>query len=142
MSQSPPRRFIDDSWFRTIGDEVRLLGTKCLTCGKVSFPRKPVCPACFAGRIETIPLSRKGTLHTFARSVMGPAGMDKPFVMGFIDLPEGVKLYSLIIDADPWDKVLKIGMEMEMTIGKVTVDASGQEVLSYRFRPRLKEESP
>lgn len=135
MSETPLSRFIDDSWFQTVGDEIRLLGSGCLVCGKVAFPRKPVCPVCFSDELETVPLSRRGTLHTFARSVMGPTGLETPFVMGFIDLPEGIKLYSLINCAEPWDRELRIGIEMEMTIGKIKVDESGREVLSYRFRP-------
>lgn len=139
MSEIPPSRFIDDSWFRTVGDEVRLLGVRCMECGKIVFPRKPVCPECFSDALETVPLSKKGILHTFANSVMGPTGMETPFVIGFIDLPEGLKLYSLIVDAAPWDQVLRVGMQMEMSIGKIKVDESGREVLSYRFRPCLEE---
>lgn len=137
MSETTPSRFIDDSWFQTIGDEIRLLGSRCLICGKIAFPRKPVCPVCFSDELETVPLSRRGILHTFARSVMGPTGMETPFVMGFIDLPEGIKLYSLITCPEPWDQVLEIGMEMEMTIGKIKEDELGCQVLSYRFRPYL-----
>ena len=141
MSETPPSQFIDDAWFQKVGDEIRLLGSRCPVCGKVAFPRKPVCPACFSDELETVPLSRKGILHTFARSMMGPTGIETPFVMGFIDLPEGIKLYSLITGADPWDQVLKIGMEMEMITGKIKVDAAGREVWSYQFRPWTGEES-
>lgn len=135
MSETPPSRFIDESWFQRVGDEIRLLGSGCKVCGKVAFPRKPICPKCFCDELETVPLSKRGTLHTFARSEMGPTGMETPFVMGFIDLPEGIKLYSLITCTDPWDRELRIGMDMEMTIGKIMVDASGRDVLSYRFKP-------
>lgn len=140
MSKTSPGRFIDDFWFQTVGDEIRLVGSRCLACGKVAFPQKPVCPVCFSDGIETVPLSKNGTLHTFACSVMGPIGMETPFVMGFIDLPEGIKLYSLITGTETWGRDLKIGMAMEMTIGKIKVDASGREVLSYRFRPCREEE--
>jgi uncharacterized OB-fold protein len=37
----------------------------------------------------------------------------KPYVIGFIDLPEGIKLFSMLTDCEPAEKTLKIGMEME-----------------------------
>jgi len=78
MSKERPRLYIENSWFQTVGDEIRLLGSRCLACGKVAFPKKIVCQACFSDQIETVPLSKKGTLHSFARSVMGPTGMETP----------------------------------------------------------------
>ncbi len=132
--------WIEDGWFKDFGHGPDLVGTKCLDCNQVFFPPKPVCPKCFDGRLEKTPLSRKGTLHTFARSVMGPTDMKKPFVMGFVDLPEGIKLYSLIIDCDPWDQVLRVGMDVEMVIGPVKTDADGRDVIGYMFRP-VKEET-
>jgi len=80
-------------------------------------------------------LSRKGKLHTFSRSHMGPAGIRTPFTIGFIDLPEGIKLFSLLTDCDPWDKVLGVGMEMEMVIETIREDEEGNEIVGYKFRP-------
>ena len=135
------RQFLEPGWFGKIGDELFLMGTRCKACSKISFPKKPVCPVCFEDRLEVVPLSKTGTLHTYAHSLMGPKEMEKPFVMGFIDLPEGIKLYSIITDCDPWDEVLKIGMQMEMVFGKVQTDANGSEIYSYQFRPCSKEDA-
>ena len=66
---------------------------------------------------------------------MGPADMGKPYVMGFIDLPEGIKLYSLIVDCEPWEEVLQIGMDMEMIVGKIKTDQNGKKIMGYLFRP-------
>ena len=134
-------KFLVPGWFENIDGKIFLMGTRCLGCGKVSFPKKPVCPDCFEDRLEVVPLSRKGTLHTFACSHMGPRDMDKPFVMGFIDLPEGIKLYAVITECDPWQDVLEIGMPMEMVIGRVKTDDSGNEIFSYQFRPGSKEDA-
>ncbi len=134
-------QYLEPGWFEKIGNDVFLMGTRCQGCRKISFPKKPVCPVCFEDRLEVVPLSKKGILHTYALSLMGPKEMAKPFVMGFIDLPEGIKLYSIITECDPWDEVLKIGMQMEMVIGKVKTDKSGNEIFSYQFRPCSKEDA-
>ena len=85
-------------------------------------------------------LSKTGILHTFSQSVMGPKDMNRPYVIGFIDLPEGIKLYSLITDCDPWDSVLKIDMEMQMVIRKIKTDEAGNEILGYCFAPASQQE--
>lgn len=131
----PDLCFIESSWFRQINGEYRLVGTRCNHCGKTSFPVKPHCPACHEKEQQEVPLSRSGILHTFAQSVMGPRDLPKPYLIGFIDLPEGIKLYSILADCDPWDEVLKIGMEMTMEIAPIKTDAAGNKILGYRFVP-------
>lgn len=125
-------KFIEDRWFKDFGNGISLVGTHCEVCAEISFPPKPVCPRCGGERLKEVPISKTGTLHTYARSIMGPSDMEKPYVMGFIDLPEGIRLYSLITDCDY--ESLKIGMPMEMVIGSVKKDATGNDVLSYMFR--------
>lgn len=135
------RHYLESNWFAVIEDEVRLMGSKCQHCGKVSFPVKPFCPSCYEETQENVPLSRTGTLHTFALSVMGPKDMEKPYVIGFIDLPEGIKLYSVITECEPWDKRLKIGMPMRMLIAPIKKDGSGNTLIGYKFAPCEEEEA-
>jgi uncharacterized OB-fold protein len=80
-------------------------------------------------------MSGKGKLHTFARSHMGPSGLQTPYTIGFIELPEGIKLFSLLTQCDPWDEVLAVGMEMEMVIETIREDEEGNEIVGYKFRP-------
>jgi uncharacterized OB-fold protein len=133
------RKFIEEGWFKDFAEGTALMGIRCEACKKVFFPKKEVCPECFDGELREVPLSKKGTLHSYTLSVMGIPGMETPYVVGFIDLPEGIKLFSVIKDCEPWDKVLKIGMEMEMVIGKIRGDEFGNEIISYQFKPIHKE---
>ena len=126
---------IEEGWFKDSSEGLVLVGSRCGACSKVFFPKKIICPNCFDGELREIHLSRTGKLHSFAQSILGPSEMEKPYVMGFIDLPEGVKLYSLLTDCEPWDEVLKIDMEMEMVMGKIKEDPYGNEIIGYKFRP-------
>jgi uncharacterized OB-fold protein len=128
-------KFIEEKWFKDTPEGIVLVGSRCEACKRVFFPTKEVCPECFVGELKDISLSKRGILHSYTFSIMGIPGMEAPYVVGFIDLPEGVKLFSLITDCEPWDKVLKIGMEMEMVTGKIKKDESGNEIFSYKFRP-------
>lgn len=132
-------KFIELGWFKDSAEGMRLLGSRCEDCGKVFFPKKEVCPNCFDGELKDVPLSKRGKLHTYALSAMGPSGMEKPYVIAFIDLPEGIKLFSVLTDCEPWDEVLKIDMEMEMVIRKIKEDEYGNEIISYKFRPINRE---
>ena len=132
-------KLIEERWFKGSPEGMVLVGSRCETCKKSFFPKKEVCPDCFDGELKEVPLSRKGKLHTYALSVMGPSDMEKPYVIGFIDLPEGIKLFSILTDCEPWDEVLKIDMEMEMFIGKIKQDEYGNSIRSYKFRPVVTE---
>ena len=132
--------FIEDGWFKDSPEGMVLVGGRCENCGKVFFPKKVVCPNCFDDELKDIPLSKRGKLHSYALSVMGPPEVEKPYVIAFIDLPEGIKLFSILTECEPWDEVLQIGMDMEMVIGKIKQDEFGTEILGYKFRP-VKEET-
>lgn len=133
-------KFIQEGWFNDYGEEIVLVGSKCECCKKVFFPKKQVCPNCFDGELKEVPLSKRGKLHSYTLSVMGFPGIETPYAIGFIDLPEGIKLFSVLTDYEPWDKVLKIGMEMEMVIGKIKQDESGNKIIGYKFKPFNKDE--
>lgn len=129
------KKFIEEGWFHDFGQGLSLTGGRCPSCGHTCFPAKRVCPSCFNAEQRKVPLGRKGKLHTFARSHMGPSGIEAPFTIGFIDLPEGMKLFSLLTQCEPWDQVLKVGMEMEMVIETIREDEEGNEIVGYKFRP-------
>ena len=133
--------YIEKEWFAEGNDGPALVASKCDACEGVFFPQKKVCPECFDGKLNQVFLSKKGKLHTYSYSVLGPADLGKPYVMGFIDLPEGIRLYSLIVDCEPWEENLKIGMDMEMIIGKIKSDQNGNDLIGYMFKPaRLRKE--
>lgn len=127
--------FIEEDWFKELPEGWVLFGNRCESCGKTFFPKKVVCPNCFDGELKEVPLSKMGKLHCYALSAMGPPKMEKPYVISFVDLPEGIKLFSVLTDCEPWEEVLKTGMEMEMVIGKIKEDEYGNEIISYKFRP-------
>lgn len=135
MEVKPKERLLEPSWFRKSVKGLELVGSQCRACGKVSFPQKYVCPQCFEENLNLVPLSRRGTLHTYAVSTLGPTDMEKPYVIGFIDLPEKIKLFSVITGCGDTGEGLKIDMDMEMVVGKIKTDAAGCDVVSYLFRP-------
>jgi uncharacterized OB-fold protein len=133
-------KFIEELWFKKTTDGIRLVGSKCIDCKKTFFPKKKICPECFEENLVDAILSNRGRLHAYAMSVMGPPFLEKPYVQAYVDLPEGIKLFSLLKDWEPIGETLEIGMEMEMVIDKISVDRTGNEIIGYKFRPVKEEE--
>jgi len=125
-------RIINEKWFVETPQGKALAGSRCPKCGRVYFPRKRVCVQCFeAGHMEVVPLSRRGKLYTFTVAEAGPPGFSVPYAFGYIDLPEGVRVFSLI-GGDT--SRLEIGTEMEMTMGRIRQE-NGVEVIGHVFEP-------
>jgi hypothetical protein len=64
-------------------------------------------------------------------------GIKPPVVFGFVDFPEeGVRVGAQIdVEAEKVKELIKIGMEMEVKAGKIREDASGKDIISYKFAP-------
>ncbi len=111
-----------------------LIGHRCRRCNKIYFPRRFICPDCFEeGTLEETRLSQRGTLYTFCILERGPIGFDPPYAVGYIDLPEGLRIYSLLTTANIEE--LTIGMMMELVIERIRLDSEGNEIIGYKFRP-------
>jgi uncharacterized OB-fold protein len=76
-----------------------LRGVHC-AAGHSTFPVRPFCATCKSDQLEAVALSGRGLLHTFTVVRQAPSGVPVPYVLGYVDLPEGVRLMSRI-EADP-----------------------------------------
>lgn len=75
--------------------------------------------------------SGKGKVWTFSIHNMGPTPAykgDPPYVVALVELEEGVKMMTNIVDCDPKD--VTIGMEVEVVFDDVT-----PEVTLPKFKP-------
>ena len=110
-----------------------LFGSRCRTCGQLSFPPRKVCAACFSEEMEVIPLSTEGNLYSYTIVEYPAPGLLGPYAIGYVDLPEGVRVFSILAD---WDrKNLRVGMNVELTLAKFKEDKEGNEIVTYKFRP-------
>lgn len=113
-----------------------LLGSRCSSCGSFFFPQQALCTECFQeSTLKEHALSQRGKLYSFTiveRKNLAPPGFTVPYAYGYVDLPEGVRVLSKLIGWKP--ETLKIGAEAECVTEEVRKDASGQEVMGFRFR--------
>lgn len=120
-----------------------LLGCKCSKCERVFFPKRSVCPDCLEeNTIKEIRLSRRGKLHTGTIAHAAPLGFSPPYAVGYVDLPEGVRIFTQIKDVEickdflkPGSEMLVPGTDMELVIERLREDDEGRDVIGYKFTP-------
>lgn len=113
-----------------------LLGSQCSACGKFFFPQMALCTECFSeGSLKEYPLSVKGNLYSFTiveRESLAPKGFTVPYVYGYVDLPEGVRVLAKIVDWTP--QALQIGAEVVMVVEEIRKNPEGEQIMGFGFK--------
>lgn len=109
-----------------------LLGARCPSCGRIIFPRRETCLDCPGQEMEPVRLGQKGKLYTYTVVHMPSQHFPPPYAVGWVELPEGVRVFSQIRG---WQEhPLKTGMDMELHFERLWEDEEG-EIIGYVFRP-------
>jgi uncharacterized OB-fold protein len=115
-----------------------LVGSRCGACDACFFPPRQVCSRCLAESLEPAALSTRGTVHTYTVVHQAAPEFEVPYALGYVDLPEGVRVLGQITGVAP--EAVCIGMEVELSLEPFGENDEGQEVIGYRFRPAAGEE--
>lgn len=116
---------------------VRLIGSRCSTCGETTLGSNDTCPNCGLDTISALPLGARGTLWTYTVARHRPPGNFQgpdpfePFGLGLVELAEGIRVLSPI--ACPIED-LKIGQQLEFQ-ASVRPGTSDPEVVTFTFVP-------
>jgi benzoylsuccinyl-CoA thiolase BbsA subunit len=120
-----------DCWVEE-GGKVFLIGSRCPKCGKHTFPRRTICDACgTSAGLEPVKLSNTGTLYTFSEVQVAPKVFTTPYVIGYVDLPEDVRVLGQV---EHPAAELRPDEPVEVVLGVIRKSDSGQPVISYKFR--------
>jgi len=114
-----------------------LKGTRCERCGGVFFPVRDICPNCRReGKVVQIDFSGRGTVYAHTVIRAPPRGFEylSPYAVAIVQLDEGPKVTSQIVDCRPED--VHIGMRVEACFRKLRDEsADGVIVYGFKFRP-------
>jgi uncharacterized OB-fold protein/acyl dehydratase len=122
-SRMRPGKGHDNAWWWDGVDRGELLIQKCSSCGELRHPPRPMCGECQSIGWETVASKGKGTVYSYV--VMHHPkipGYDYPLAVAVIDLDEGTRFVSNIVDCDPGE--VQIGMRVEMKMETVDDDWS------------------
>lgn len=104
---------------------------KCRECGDLRFHPRALCTGCMSSRTEWIRCRGTGKIYTFTVTNQNQAGGFRdslPYVMAWVEVDEGLKMLTNIVDCPP--EQVKIGMPVEAVFDDVT-----PEVTLVKFRP-------
>jgi uncharacterized OB-fold protein/acyl dehydratase len=110
----PPMGHDNAWWWNAVGEGILPI-QKCNGCGALHHPPRPMCGQCRSQDLGFIESTGQGTVHTFTviRHPQFP-GYDFPILAALIDLEEGVRIVSNVVECDPAD--VHIGMAVEAFI--------------------------
>ena len=140
---------VSDGIFEIRDGRPILIGSRCTNCDNHMFPRQRGCPKCMFNDQVDVELATRGTLWTWtvqafapkAPPYLGPVGDDfVPLGVGYVELPNQVRVETRLTEADP--EKLVIGMEMEAVLDVLGVDENGDQVVTYAFAPVSTEKEP
>ena len=100
---------------------------QCKNCGKIMFPPRMICTSCWSEQLRWVDLKGDGQLYAFTRMwvVPKPFVKDVPYVVGLVDLVEGIRLLSRIRGRY---EDLDIGMKV-----RIVYDHINEKITLYNF---------
>ena len=110
--------------------EGRFILQRCDACNIVLwFPRRN-CPKCWTEDVSTFDAEQTGTVYSFTVVRKGKGAFQDagPFVVAYVELADGPRIMTNIVDCDI--DALHIGMPVEMVFHD-----TGEGSALYRFRP-------
>jgi len=107
----PPMGHDNAPWWNKVNDGVIPI-QQCKACSQLFHPPRPMCGKCGAMDMGYVEASGRGTVHTFT-VIHYPQfpGYDFPILAALIDLEEGTRLMTNIVECDPGD--VYIGMPVQ-----------------------------
>lgn len=116
--------------------EGRLLLRRCgaVGCGRVHHYPREFCPYCWSEDVRWEEASGRATLYTWSvvhRNDLPPFGERTPYVAAVVDLVEGPRMMSEVVEWGEGDGELRVGMGLEVVFRE-----DGGFVVPV-FRPRV-----
>ena len=109
-----------------------LLGARCVECGTINTPPTihPYCISCGSTKFVSVPLARRGVVHTFVVNHTMPPPFEAPLPLAVIDLVDGARVMLQMI-GDGSD--MRIGAEVELALRRYAFERG---VPVYGFKAR------
>ena len=132
MSSNEP--FTIEQFYKFL-QQGKLLAGKCLKCGKIHLPPRPLCDNCYSKEFEWVTVSGKGKLITYTVINIAPQQFQDltPYAVGIIQLENGLKIPGMI-QGIPQEQ-LKIGMPLLLDFGSCSTPQKWPQWPRYCFKP-------
>lgn len=112
----------------------------CDRCQRFFFYPRPFCPHCFTWKVDWRRVSGRGVIHAFAVHYRATNPLwveDVPYVTAIVELDEGPRLFTHLVDVKPDPARIHSGMPVEVVFEDVN-----EEITLPKFRPVESGRSP
>lgn len=108
----------------------QFLVQECQSCGLVYFYPRSHCPECFSPDVDWLESTGDGVVYSYsvAPNVVGWPEDELPLVVAYVELDEGPRVLSNIIDCDPDD--VTVGSRVHVDFVGTSEDGIGIPVFT------------
>ncbi len=100
-------------WDGARAGELRL--QRCDDCRHVYFPPRPFCPSCGSRSVAVFKATGKATLHSYVIHHRPTPGFTPPYAIAVVELQEGPRMMTNIVDCPQTPEALQLDMPLEVT---------------------------
>ncbi len=107
--------------------ERRLSIQRCAACNRYVFYPRPLCPYCGATDLAWTDVSGRGTLYSYTiarRPTARPFEPDVPYVIAIVELEEGPRMVTNIVDVEQTPEALVLDMALDVTFERLSDEIS------------------
>ena len=102
----------------------------CNSCDHTYFPPRPFCPECGSRDVKVITASGKGRLYSYIINHLPAPGYTPPFVVAVVELDEGPRIMTNIVDCPQTPEAMELDMPLEVTFERLN-----DEISLPQFKP-------
>jgi uncharacterized OB-fold protein len=115
--------------------ESKLMAGKCVKCGKIHLPPRPLCDNCYSQEFVWVNVSGKGKLATYTVISIAPQQFQDltPYAVGIVQLESGLKIPGMIQEVK--QEELEIGMPLTLDFGSCSNLVEWPKWPRYCFKP-------
>ena len=116
----------------------KLIGKKCASCGKITFPPTTLCEHCGSRDVEPFALSGEGELLYVSHSMAPPPNPRfngiAPYAYGHVKLAEGVFVQGIItgVGIDP-ESLMKSYENCPVKVVPDIIEVEGLSILAFKI---------
>lgn len=132
MSTQPP--FTIEQFYKFLSQQ-KLMAGKCLKCGKMHLPPRPLCDECYGQDFAWVEVSGKGKLLTYTVIHVAPPQFQAlaPYAVGIMQLSDGLRIPGMISGVP--QEQLKIGMDLTVDFAACAAGQAWPQWQRYCFKP-------
>ena len=130
---STPEPFTVEQFYKFLA-QGKLMAGKCVKCGKIHLPPRPLCDNCYSKLFEWMQVNGKGKLVTYTVINVAPAQFQAlaPYAVGIVEFENSLRIPGMIQGVTQQE--LRIGMELTLDFGTCSNSQQWPQWQRYCFR--------